>query len=38
MMLSFLRRRPAALLLISLIVIVGVSVPTWCGAVGLWGL
>ena len=38
MMLSFLRRRPAALLVISVIVIVGVSVPTWCGAAGLWGL
>ena len=37
MILSYLRRRSAALLIIGVLVVLAVAVPTWCAVSGTWG-
>ena len=37
MMLSFVRRRVAALLVIGVLLILAVALPTWCAVSGTWG-
>jgi hypothetical protein len=36
-MLSLLRRRTAALFIISVLVAVTLAIPTWCAVTGTWG-
>jgi hypothetical protein len=36
-MLSFFRRRPAALVVIGVLVALAAAVPTWCAVSGTWG-
>jgi hypothetical protein len=37
MMLSSIRRRVAALLVISVLLVLAVALPTWCAVSGTWG-
>lgn len=37
MMLSSLRRRGAALLVISVLIVLAVALPAWCAVSGTWG-